>query len=439
MEIEEIRTEDLFHHPDNPRTEYGDIEELTDSIREKGILQPLTVVKLGKYIDRYNVVAGNRRLEAAKTAGLKTCPCIIADISEKDQAAIMLIENMQQKNLTPYEEGRGVQMCLDLGISEEDLAKKTGFSRDTIRHRKRLAELDQEKLRNKCNNGQVSINDLIKLEQIKDIEERNKLLESVGTRDFNYNMQNSLRNQEIKENITKARLKLETFAEEVNADWYDNTFEIVAMYIADDDFEIPDDSDEREYVFQHPSYSTSSYKLYGKKVEKDDNNDEDAPMAAEAELRIEIREKLEEEQELIKSTRREFMKTTEACLDAESVIRWLIFLVANDEEFDAEGFKGLSYLDIDSDIYEEVSGRQFKNILGETGNRQLREATRFIYSALELPNYHRLYHDWNNKWQEDNEADMLYKFLEELGYEMCESERKFQAGTHELFDDEEEE
>lgn len=285
MKIEDINTELLTHHPDNPRAGYGDLDELTKSIKEKGILQPLTVVKNG--VKYYNVVAGNRRLEAAKAAGLKTCPCIVSDMNEKEQAAVMLIENMQRKNLTPYEEGRGVQMCLDLGISETDLAKKTGFSRDTIRHRKRLAELDQEKLRNKCNNGQVSINDLIKLEQIKDIEERNKLLESVGTRDFNYNMQNSLRNQEIKENITKARLKLETFAEEVSADWHDNTFEIVAGYIADDDFEIPDDSDEREYVFQHPSYSTSSYKLYGKKVEKDDEEDE--PMAAEPDPRAQIR------------------------------------------------------------------------------------------------------------------------------------------------------
>ena len=208
MQIQEIKIENLFHHPDNPRTDYKDIEELTESIKEKGIIQPLTVVRLGKYIDRYNVVAGNRRLEAAKAAGLKTCPCIEADMDAKEQAAIILIENMQRRNLTPYEEAKGVQMCLDLGMSEADIAKQTGFSKETIRHRKKLSELDQSLLKEKCSDGQISMNDLIKLEKVKDPEARNRLLDDIGGDNFDYRFKTAMRDQEIKENATKARLKL---------------------------------------------------------------------------------------------------------------------------------------------------------------------------------------------------------------------------------------
>ena len=122
MVVREIPIEKLYHHPNNPRSEYKDIEELTKSIREQGILQPLTVVKIAA---GYNVVAGNRRLEAARRANLDTCPCIVSDMDDKTQATVILVENMQRKNLNPYEECKGVQLCLDLGMDEKEISKKT--------------------------------------------------------------------------------------------------------------------------------------------------------------------------------------------------------------------------------------------------------------------------------------------------------------------------
>lgn len=431
MQIQEIRTELLTHHPDNPRSDFGDIDELTESIREKGILQPLTVVKCG--VKYYNVIAGNRRLEAAKKAELATCPCIVSDMNEKEQAAVMLIENMQRKNLTPYEEGKGVQLCLDLGISEADLAKKTGFSKETIRHRKKLAELDQKKLKEKCKDGQISMNDLVKLEKIKDPEMKNRILDSIGTRDFDYSLERTIRDQEIKEMLTKARLKLETFAEEQNSDWHDSNYVMITNYIANDEFDIPEDSDERQYVFKCPSYSTSSYQLWAEKIDTDDDDD-DAQVAAVPDPHTVACEKLKEEQAIFREMHKEFMKTEADDLPEESLLKWLLWAWLDDDDICEENdFEGIYMSGADTKLYEEISRHEYSNILNESGNRFRHEATLMLYSALELQPYHKMYHGYKGEWVNDESADMLYKFLGEVGYVMSENEKKMQAGTHEYF------
>ena len=108
--IREISLENLRIHPKNIRKEYNDIDELTASIREKGILQNLTVVPDPEVSDGYLVVIGNRRLTAARNAGLKTAPCrIVEDMPESEQVMAMLTENMQRSNLTVSEEAAGIQ------------------------------------------------------------------------------------------------------------------------------------------------------------------------------------------------------------------------------------------------------------------------------------------------------------------------------------------
>lgn len=428
MKIEDINTELLTHHPDNPRAGYGDLDELTKSIKEKGILQPLTVVKNG--VKYYNVVAGNRRLEAAKAAGLKTCPCIVSDMNEKEQAAVMLIENMQRKNLTPYEEGRGVQMCLDLGISEEDLAKKTGFSKETIRHRKKLAELDQEMLKEKCADGQISMQDLIKLEQVKDPEDKNKLLESIGTRDFDYNRERMIERQEALENMTKARLKLDNFAEEMPADWRDTNYTTVDWCIKSDDFEIPDDADTRNYCYRLGYDGATYFILLGEKVETDDDDDEDQDTGpSEYELRREAQQKLGKEGETFRKLHIEFMEKADH-LPVDAIIKWLICFCADDDDLNTGEYKA-TYTNFSASKYEVVSGKEYPNILKEEGNRLLREATMLIYSALETDRCP--YTTWQGEWTADEQCDDLYAFLDQLGYRMSSSEKSIQCGTHTAF------
>lgn len=100
-----LPVEQLYPHPDNPRRELGDLTELSDSIKANGIYQNLTVVprhiddKGEKMGSGYTVIIGHRRLAAAKQAGLKEVPCVIAEMTEQEQVQTMLLENMQRSDL----------------------------------------------------------------------------------------------------------------------------------------------------------------------------------------------------------------------------------------------------------------------------------------------------------------------------------------------------
>ena len=176
--IQEIEVSKLRVHPKNVRKTYTNIDELADSMKAQGILQNLTVVKNPEEEGTYWVVIGNRRLTAAIKAGLKTAPCQIVEMDEKDQASTMLLENMQRSDLTIYEQAQGIQMVLDLGETEDSLSEKTGLSKSTIRHRSNIAKLDQEVLREKEQDEgfQLTLKDLYELEKIPDIKTRDKIL-----------------------------------------------------------------------------------------------------------------------------------------------------------------------------------------------------------------------------------------------------------------------
>lgn len=108
MKTQNIPVEKLLHHPQNPRKEIGDITELADSVKAKGILQNLTVVPAE---GGYYVVIGNRRLEAAKKADLAELPCVVAEMTEKEQMETMLLENIQRVDLTVKEQAGGRQLA----------------------------------------------------------------------------------------------------------------------------------------------------------------------------------------------------------------------------------------------------------------------------------------------------------------------------------------
>lgn len=173
-EIQNISIELVKVHPNNVRKTYNDIEELAESIKAKGILQNLTVVPDPQEPGKYLTVIGNRRLTAARMAGLETVPCIVSDMDEKEQTSVMLLENIQRSDLTVYEQAQGFQMMLDLGETEDTIAEKTGFSKKTVRHRLNIAKLDSKTLMEKERQDgyQLSLTDLYELEKIKDVKIR---------------------------------------------------------------------------------------------------------------------------------------------------------------------------------------------------------------------------------------------------------------------------
>lgn len=184
MTTQMISVDKLYHHPLNPRKDLGDLEELSKSIEVNGVMQNLTVVPVldtplsDEAIDEgYAVLIGNRRFEASKAAGLSELPCnILNNLSESEQVGIMLEENMQRSDLTIIEQAKGFQMMLDFGLSTTDISDKTGFSESTVRHRCKLAELDEDLLKEAVENKQITLTDLQKLEKIESIDKRNELL-----------------------------------------------------------------------------------------------------------------------------------------------------------------------------------------------------------------------------------------------------------------------
>lgn len=210
--IQEIAIEKLKIHPQNVRKTYTGIEELADSIKAKGILQNLTVVKAPDDPESYWVVIGNRRLTAARAAGIKTLPCAVVEMSEKDQISTMLLENMQRNDLSVCEQAQGFQLMLDLGETESSISEKTGFSRTTVRHRLNIAKLDQEILADREENGefQLSLTDLYELEKVKDIEERNKILaHASNSRDLKWSVERAIREEKENQAAGEITEKLE--------------------------------------------------------------------------------------------------------------------------------------------------------------------------------------------------------------------------------------
>lgn len=142
-------------NPDQPRVEIGDLTELTNSIREKGVLEPL-LVKPQKETGTWMIIAGERRWRASNLAGLKEVPCIELDLDDQSIAEIALIENLQRKDLTIWEEADGLaSLNSRFGYTHEEIAKKIGKSRTTVTESMTIAGIPDD-IREKCRMAKIN-------------------------------------------------------------------------------------------------------------------------------------------------------------------------------------------------------------------------------------------------------------------------------------------
>ena len=143
-----LPAEDIAPNPVQPRKLFDEsaLEELSQSIRSYGILNPLTVRCRG---GRYELVAGERRLRAAKLAGLEEVPCIVLDVNMQDASLIALIENLQRRDLDFVEEAVGLSRLIRMfGMSQEEAAKRIGKSQSAVANKLRLLKLPPDVLEN---------------------------------------------------------------------------------------------------------------------------------------------------------------------------------------------------------------------------------------------------------------------------------------------------
>ena len=426
----DIQIEAIQEHPDNPRKELGDLEELTESIKKNGILQNLTVVQEDQ--DSYRVVIGHRRLAAAKRAGLKSVPCVIKEMSQREQIQTMLMENMQREDLTVYEQAQGFQMMMDLGSTVADIASETGFSETTVRHRLKLTELNQETLKEKAKN--VSIKELIELEKIKDTEERNRVLEAVGTNNFDYNMNRALREQERKATEQATREELAGIAEEIEEteEWklvhtnYNHATEYKKS--KEEIF----DGKTGPFAFRICSWGVEYFEKRPEQEIKEEEEEKKKEQEVQRQRKIRI-EKLNDIRKTMYELRLRFAKfiPIKACAENRKRIERKAgeLLITGDTAWKQD--ENLEKIwdwnepeDEDAlDAWEQFVEEKLKKY-PETALFQI------VYASME-EGADRINHD---EYRKDDDLYKLYSFLEKFGYEMGDEELAILSGTHELYD-----
>lgn len=176
--VQYINIHDIMPNANQPRKTFSEekIEELSKSIKEHGIIQPIVVRKKGK---SYEIVAGERRWRAARKAELAKVPCLIRELSDEQNMLIAIIENMQREDLNPVEEAEGLnQMIVTFGMTQEQISKSVGKSRPYIANSLRLLKLP-EYIKEEMAEGRLSAAHGRTLVTVEDEDVRKSLCERI--------------------------------------------------------------------------------------------------------------------------------------------------------------------------------------------------------------------------------------------------------------------
>ncbi len=422
-----IKIEKLFHHPDNPRKHLGELGELSESIKKNGILQNLTVVPSDT---GYFVVIGNRRLEAAKLAGLKELPCVIASLSYKEQISTMLVENMQRSDLTPYEQAQGFQMMLDFGDSVEVIAEKSGFSESTVRRRVKLLELDEDKFKaSEARN--VSMFEYMELDKIKDIELRNEILEYAGTENFNYKLKQALDKEKKEAKRAENMEILDSFAKKVDST---KGYDVVRRYygLGYDDLKKPEDCDTVEYFYSCDDWGGVNLLVKVSKKTKEETEEEKQRKEQER-LRREREGAIGDISKRMFELRREFIDTVSSATVKkyfnEIVAYWMKESICDTTGNDGDEVVEAFGIEVDEDEEYWFDKLEVLSVVKKSPEKAF---LKLIY--LNCDDLYKRYNDWHYDYEKNPSLDRLYELLTLLGYEMSDEEKAMQNGTHKLFE-----
>lgn len=178
--IEEIPIHFLMQNTYGVRKKFdrGELNSLAKSIREVGIIEPVLVRKVGENL--YRIVSGERRVRAGRLAGLKTIPCVCLGLSERKSALFSVVENLQQSEIDPFDEAKGIQKLVDFyGMTIDDAGLKLGVSGDEIRKKLRILRLSQDEI-DFCRQLKAQKDDIYNLGQIDEQNLRLEALERIA-------------------------------------------------------------------------------------------------------------------------------------------------------------------------------------------------------------------------------------------------------------------
>lgn len=445
-EIINIEINQIFPHPENPRKDLGDLTELVESIKVNGILQNLTVVPWAGQKDKYTVIIGHRRLAAAKQAGLQEVPCSVVELTQAEQIAVMLTENMQRSDLTVYEQAKAFQqLSLDFGMSVAEIAERSGFSETTVRKRVKLAELDEKKFKKACERG-ATLFDFAELEKIEDPAAKDECLGAIGTNNFKNVLKNALDEQKYQKRREGWIQQLQEFATQIEQrDYLDG--EVVPMNFEKsydrwnrvDEVEVPDDADVARYFF---TVNSTGITLLKERIEKPDD--------PETIRRNQLQEAQQMKCDAMEGAakrhyelRRDFVRDFGAAKsNVDAIIRYAC------ETIFSGGFS--CWQTLQSEL-AELTGLQVDKATHEADKRLIREKCAESPEKMLLllcqwktdayiNNYLQRVWDRHNQYyricfKDNQELDSLYYLLESLGYQLSDEELQMRRGSHPLFDE----
>ena len=182
--VEKIFIDQIESNPFQPRSSFDEkaLNELAESIKEKGIIQPITLRKIKA--EKYQIVAGERRWRASKQIGLEKIPAVIRDFDDQEMLEIALIENLQREDLNPIEEAKAYQEMLNkFDLTQSQLAERVGKNRSTVANMVRLLRLT-DKVKNHLSRGSISIGHARALLPLEDDSAQTAACENVIIQDL---------------------------------------------------------------------------------------------------------------------------------------------------------------------------------------------------------------------------------------------------------------
>lgn len=444
MSVVNMPIEYLVPHPQNPRKDLGNLEELTASIKENGIYQNLTVIPINEEAPdeepKYMVVIGHRRLEAAKRAGLQEVPCaIVRGLTETQQLQIMLLENMQRSDLTVYEQAQGFQQLLDFGMDIEDISQQSGFSKRTIRRRLEIAKLDQDKLKKLSSTRQLSLKEFDELAKIKNMEARNEVMEKIGTNDFALAVTRAMDKEKLADAMPvfladMERLGIKKFPDSANK--YSSRYRRVGsldLY----EYEVTKDKipKKTEGLYYEASYPRN-VEFYVKETKK-------AKIIKKSAKELEKEKRIKEawfKVDAMAATHYELRKAFVENLRGTAKQREAVYMGA----YSLIVLRSIAYMSC-GDISKEagVDNKYFDPRRDEKAVKLAYESYDNIQKCIEV--IYKLFNDNEKEFYANGyragypeykfnpRLEAMYHWLTKLGYQMSSEEKLIAAGTHEIF------
>jgi len=465
MQLPNIELSRLHPHPNNPRGSLGDLTELAESIKTRGIQQNLTVVPAdmelyqrkitGKkaYTGDYTVVIGHRRSAAAKMAGLTEVPCLIAtDMDVKDQLAVMLSENMQRKELTLLEEAQGIQLMLDWGDSIKEVSEKTGLSETTVRRRVKIVKTFGKEAIERVQDRPIDLADYEKVYKVENPEKQAEVFDVIGTREFDWALKAALDAQEKEGRKMQLARIIAGFATEATPEEYHKSLkaqywnyyrydqgDLEAVQNLASEAEKPDGELAGNELFYTVEQGFSGITIYTKRDEPASNSEAEERKAqeqAEKEAHISrIKGMFKQAYEMRLTFAKKFNATAETSEAVNKMATIALFSTMHSSEDTIRAMFGIdkkfrqSWDKGDGETRDEAINRILDS------HHDTKTSGTFIfkgaYSRMEPGNVSCL--DNIGKYKPSESLTLIYDYLKAIGYTTSEQEEMLIDGTHSIY------